>query len=171
MIRSLTRRRYSNQITDVRLITIPPLRHRKEDIPELLYYFIEQKRKLLKIDISPKLPSGAIDHLLAYDWPGNVRELQNIVERALIRNREGILRLEELIPIQPNEKQPYNDNVNQADEVRNLDEINARHITQILKISRGKINGPGGAAQMLGIHPNTLRKRMDKLGIRYKRII
>ena len=51
-----------------------------------------------------------------------------------------------------------------------LDEINALHIERVLKLANGKINGPGGAAELLGIHPNTLRKRMDKLGISYKRM-
>jgi transcriptional regulator with GAF, ATPase, and Fis domain len=50
-----------------------------------------------------------------------------------------------------------------------LDEINARHIRQALEIANGKINGAGGAAQVLGLHPNTLRSRMNKLGILYKR--
>ena len=107
---------------------------------------------------------------MAYDWPGNVRELQNIVERALIRNRDGVLKLEELLPIQPQNEQASNENVDQGDGVRNLDEINSRHIKQILKLAKGKISGPGGAAEVLGIHPNTLRKRMDKLGIPYKRL-
>jgi transcriptional regulator with GAF, ATPase, and Fis domain len=151
-------------------ITIPPLRQRRQDIPELLYYFIEQKRRALKLDITPRLSPGAIDQLMAYDWPGNVRELQNIVERALIRNRDGLLRLEELLGIQSQIEHESTEAVDQTYGVRNLDEINSRHISQILKLSKGKINGPGGAAEVLGIHPNTLRKRMDKLGISYKRM-
>jgi transcriptional regulator with GAF, ATPase, and Fis domain len=154
-------------------ITVPPLRERRLDIPELLCYFIEMKRKELKMDITPKLAPNAISTLMSYDWPGNIRELQNIVERALITNVDGVLRLDELLGIKTDPKGETNSDVRPdarpAGNVQNLDQANAAHIRQAMNAARGKINGPGGAAELLGIHPNTLRKRMDKLGIPYKR--
>ena len=148
-------------------MTIPPLRQRKEDIPALVHYFLEKKSRELKIARKISLAPEAIDQLKAYDWPGNVRELQNIIERALIRDTDGCLRFDDLIvsPQYPADMFRATD----AQHVLTLDGVNSRHIRQVLKLADGKINGPGGAAELLDIHPNTLRKRMQKLGISYKR--
>jgi len=149
-------------------IMIPPLRQRKEDIPALMHHFIEQKAKELKLPLTPAVAPGAVHQLMDYDWPGNVRELENIVERALIRHRDGLLTFEDLVfPQQKRKEIPQAGN--QEHGILELDELNAFHIRRILKLTKGKINGPGGAAELLQIHPNTLRKRMDKLGIPFGR--
>jgi transcriptional regulator with PAS, ATPase and Fis domain len=150
-------------------IMIPPLRQRKQDIPALVHYFIEQKTKELKLGVHPTLAPRGIDQLMDYDWPGNVRELENIVERALIRHRDGFLTFDHLVSTQP-KKDEISAMADQALGILKLDEINALHIERVLKLAKGKINGPGGAAELLDIHPNTLRKRMDKLSISYKRM-
>jgi transcriptional regulator with GAF, ATPase, and Fis domain len=149
-------------------IMIPPLRQRREDIPALVHYFIEKKTKELKFGITPKLGPGAIDQLMDYHWPGNVRELENIVERALIRHRDGFLTFENVVSA-PAKKVELSTMTDQTQGIAKLDEINAWHIERVLKLTKGKIHAPGGAAELLGIHPNTLRKRMDKLGISYRR--
>jgi len=149
-------------------IMIPPLRQRREDIPALVHYFIEQKTKAMKLGIPPRLAPGAIDQLMEYNWPGNVRELQNIIERALIRHRSGFLAFENVVSA-PAKKVELSTMADQTQGIAKLDEINALHIERVLKLAKGKIHGPGGAAELLGIHPNTLRKRMDKLGISYRR--
>jgi DNA-binding NtrC family response regulator len=115
------------------------------------------------------LAPGALERLKAYDWPGNVRELENLIERALIQGRGGILSFEMLsVPQVPASREmAYGTGRNPT--VLSLDEINDRHIRQALETAGGKINGPGGAAQILGLHPNTLRSRMNKLGIPYGR--
>ena len=79
-------------------IMIPPLRQRREDIPALVHHFIDRKSMELKLTERPVLAPGAIDRLMAYDWPGNVRELENMVERALIQHRGGVLSFETLLP-------------------------------------------------------------------------
>jgi len=144
-------------------IIIPPLRQRKEDIPALVHHFIERKNIELKTGSIPTITPGAIERLKAYDWPGNVRELQNIVERALIRSRGGILDFDnfnryryDFYPVSSTEE---------GMTILPLDEMNARHIRKALDMAHGRINGAGGAAELLDIHPNTLRKRMDKMGI------
>ncbi len=148
-------------------ITIPPLRQRKEDIRALVHYFIEHKTKELKLKERPVLGHGAIDRLVAYDWPGNVRELENMIERALIQHRGGALSFETLLPVSHSVvSTPIQDSGRNRDLPR-LDEITVQHIRQALEMAGGKINGPGGAAQILGLHPNTLRNRMNKLGIPY----
>jgi transcriptional regulator with PAS, ATPase and Fis domain len=115
------------------------------------------------------LVPGAIDGLIAYDWPGNVRELENMVERALIQHRGGVLSFETLLPLAVSGGPERVQDVGQNQPQLSLDEMNARHIRQAMKLAQGKINGPRGAAQILGVHPNTLRKRMNKLGIPYGR--
>jgi transcriptional regulator with GAF, ATPase, and Fis domain len=150
-------------------IMIPPLRQRREDIPALVHHFINRKSVELKVTERPVLVPGAIDGLIAYDWPGNVRELENMVERALIKHRGGVLSFEPLLPLAVSGGREGVQDVGQSQPQLSLDEMNARHIRQAMKLAQGKINGPGGAAQILGIHPNTLRKRMNKLGIPYGR--
>ena len=148
-------------------IKIPPLRERKEDIPELVHYFIKRKSTELKIRETPVIPAGVIDQLIAYDWPGNVRELGNMIERALIQRRGGVLSFETLsVPPIPRSREAAPDEGPNRP-LLSLEETNVQHIRQALERAGGKINGPGGAAQILGIHPNTLRKRMIKLGIPY----
>ncbi len=149
-------------------ITIPPLRQRREDIPALVHHFIDRKSGELKIAERPVLAPGAMDRLIAYDWPGNVRELENMIERALIQHRRGVLSFETLLPQSVSEgREKVEEDRHRA--LPSLDEINARHIRRALKMAGGKINGPGGAGQILGLHPNTLRKRMNKLGIPFGR--
>jgi transcriptional regulator with GAF, ATPase, and Fis domain len=149
-------------------ITIPPLRQRREDIPALVHHFIDRKSIELKLTERPALVPGAIDRLIAYDWPGNVRELENMIERALIQHRGGVLSFETFLPRAVSEgRKRVDDDRHRV--LPSLDEINARHIREALKTAGGKINGPGGAGQILGLHPNTLRKRMNKLGIPFGR--
>ncbi len=150
-------------------IMIPPLRRRKEDIPALAEHFIHRKSIELKLRERPAPAPGSIDRLTAYDWPGNVRELENTIERALIQHRAGILSFETLFPVTPSEHDKTARDTTLDQPLASLDEINARHIRQALEKAGGKINGPGGAAQLLDIPPNTLRKRMNKLGIPYGR--
>jgi transcriptional regulator with GAF, ATPase, and Fis domain len=159
-------------------ILIPPLRQRKQDVADLTLYFVDKKRKELKLDITPRFPPNTIELLMEYSWPGNVRELQNVIERALITNRDGLLPFDELITIDSegsiNNKHrvpiPQID-LNQAGEMETLDQHTCAYIQLAMTRSEGKINGAGRAAELLGIHPNTLRKKMDKLGIPYKKKI
>ena len=108
-----------------------------------------------------------MDRLTHHDWPGNVRELENIVERVLIQHRHGPLHFNRILEKedQPASSWSLQDNV----DALALDDVMRRHIEMVLGLSKGKVNGPGGAASMMKIHPNTLRKRMQKLGIDYGR--
>ncbi|MFH2065188.1 MAG: sigma 54-interacting transcriptional regulator [Pseudomonadota bacterium] len=149
-------------------IMIPPLRQRKGDIPSLVHHFILRKSIELKLREKPKLASDAVDRLTVYDWPGNVRELENTIERALIQHRAGVpLSFEALLPL--SSPGSVLQNQSRDEPFASLDEINAQYIRQALEKAGGKIHGPGGAAQILGINPSTLRKRMNKLAIPYGR--
>ncbi len=146
-------------------IWIPPLRDRRSDIPALLQHFIRMKSKELKLGSVPTVDPGDMQHVMDYHWPGNVRELQNVVERALILNPQGPLSFDHLRPLTQvsRETEPV---VSHTD---NLEDVTSRHIRMVLEKAGGRINGPGGAADRLGLHPNTLRNRMKKLGIPFGR--
>ncbi len=146
-------------------IHIPPLRSRRSDIPALMAHFIEKKIREMNLDIEPDLSPDAMERLIAYDWPGNVRELENVIERELILKKGEALTFENLIPT--GSKKASLEMVMTKEDVLPLDEIYTRHIEKALEMTGGKINGSGGAAEKLKIHPSALRKRMDKLGISY----
>ncbi len=148
-------------------IMIPPLRQRREDIPALVHHIMDRKCKELKLTGRPVLAPGAMDRLMAYDWPGNVRELENLIERALIQSRGDMLSFETLLAPQVARGCERTREERPDFGLLSLEEINAQHIRQALEKAGGKINGPGGAAEILALHPNTLRARMNKLGIPY----
>jgi transcriptional regulator with GAF, ATPase, and Fis domain len=148
-------------------IKVPPLRERKEDIPSLVYHFINKKAKQLKLNITPEVSSGAIERLMNYHWPGNVRELENVVERELILNKEEPLVFKFLTHSDKNNVRSIIARL--PDELLSLDAVETSHIRRILKMTNGVVHGAGGAAALLGINPSTLRSRMKKLGILYGR--
>ena len=145
-------------------IKIPPLRHRKMDIPVLTGYFLKQKCKQLNIHEVPSIEKGAIDALMENDWKGNVRELENVVERALIRYQGGKISFNSYLTSH-SEKPSLSSRPQEP--IVPLDHIITHYIKAVLKKTEGKINGPGGAAELLKIHPSTLRHKMDKLNIKY----
>jgi transcriptional regulator with GAF, ATPase, and Fis domain len=148
-------------------ISIPPLRNRKEDIPELVDYFIRLKSQELKLGMEPKLSPGTIDRLLSYHWPGNVRELENVIERELILNTSGPLVFKHLDQFM---KPVLESNADvKKTESLVLDDVISKHIRQVLRLTQGKIHGPEGTAELLGVNPSTLRNRLKKLGIHYGR--
>jgi PAS domain S-box-containing protein len=141
-------------------VTVPPLRERREDIALLVKHLVP----LLAADAGKEIrevAAPALRSLSEYSWPGNVRELRNVLERAVLQSPDGILRLPEALeaPGAPAVKPAP------APPVASLREHERRHILAALEQTRGRVNGPGGAAEILGINPNTLRSRMKKLGI------
>ena len=147
-------------------IPIPALRERKGDIASLVHYFMRTKAREIGRSQIPALAPADLESLMAYDWPGNVRELENVIERALILNRghAGPLSFRDLhtrpdpvSPADPDERLP------------SLDEAISRHIRAALTRTGGKVGGKQGAAQLLGVNPSTLRKKMKKLKIPFGR--
>jgi PAS domain S-box-containing protein len=134
-------------------IEIPALRERPEDIPLLVWSFIEEIGREMGVTIE-NVSQGSMDRLQRRAWSGNVRELRNVVERSMIfsRDRTFILALPEV-------EAPGNG------EDLTLDEVQRRHIRKILDVTGGKISGSGGAAEVLGLKPTTLRSRMERLGM------
>ncbi len=147
-------------------IVVPPLRKRSSDIPALVQHFVDRKTKQLNIS-PPSLVDGAIDQLMAYHWPGNVRELENVVERALILHRGEPLRFDGLV-VAPSLGTAQTSTVAVRPTLV-LDRVIARHIATVLEMTGGKIHGPGGAGELLGMNPNTLRYKMKKLNIPFRK--
>jgi len=148
-------------------IFIPNLSERKGDIPGLVQHFIQKKSRELQLASIPTLAPNAYDQLLAHHWPGNVRELENIVERAMILNKEGPLSFPELGARESTETAPVFPSA--ENEPYSLDHVMTAHIHKVLKKTGGRIEGQGGAAELLEINPGTLRGRMRKLGIAFGR--
>lgn len=138
-------------------IEIPPLRKRKGDIASLANYFITKFSKELG---KPKkfLSQEATMWMLEYDWPGNVRELENTLHRAVILSDKNSIELKDFAAY--NAKNPVR--------VKTLEEVEREHILSVLDMCKGKLYGPDGAAELLGIKRTTLIARMEKLGIRKK---
>jgi formate hydrogenlyase transcriptional activator len=136
-------------------IPVPPLRERPGDIPSLVWFFIHHHQRELGRRIE-KVPNSVMSLLQAHDWPGNVRELQNVVERALIRSSGDTLQLDGAFSERPRARPTG---------PATLDEVQRGHIEDTLRQCGWRINGVGNAAERLGLHPNTLRFRMKKLGI------
>jgi len=151
-------------------IFIPPLRQRRDDIPALTRHFVKSRSLELGISFPPSIAPGALDRLTKYDWPGNVRELQNVIERELILYRSGPLTFESLSTNSlQKETMPRTSSKGAIPDPANLDEVMALHIRRVLECTNNRINGQGGASELLGINPNTLRSRMKKLGMKLDR--
>jgi transcriptional regulator with GAF, ATPase, and Fis domain len=148
-------------------IAIPPLRDRKEDIPALVDHFVEKKSKELQMHLLPRLAPGAMAPLMSYAWPGNVRELENVIERALILSKGRPLTFDNIV--WPDDNEDHGRLIVRKDDFSNLDDAVSKHIQQALEMTKGKIHGSAGAAQLLGINPSTLRHRMRKLRIPHGR--
>ncbi len=135
-------------------ITVPPLRERAEDIPLLVRAFVDQFAKAMRKTIN-SIPQSNLDALQRYSWPGNIRELRNLIERAVI-----LARGEKLIVEVPTAREEG------ADHLLSLNEVERSHILRVLERTAWRVQGKGGAAEILGLNRSTLESRMAKLGIR-----
>jgi formate hydrogenlyase transcriptional activator len=104
----------------------------------------------------------SMDWILNYDWPGNIRELQNVVERAAILAQTPVL---EVDPVPLSAVTADVDAPGPIMAARSLDDVQRMHIISVLRSTGGVVEGEQGAATVLGLHPNTLRSRLKKLGI------
>ena len=134
-------------------IVVPPLRQRRSDIPLLVRYFVQKHSKRMRRHIE-SIPPEVLAQLSHADWPGNIRELENVIERAVILSRDGVLR------IRPGELQHGANGASVA-----LETVEREHIVKALRESRGVVGGAKGAAIRLGLKRTTLNSRMRKLGI------
>jgi formate hydrogenlyase transcriptional activator len=135
-------------------VAIPPLRERLEDIPALVWSFIDEFSSLYGKAIA-SISSESLRNLERYSWPGNIRELRNLVERAVIVAAGPALVIEV-----PRRGEPTTPQITMT-----LTELQAGHIRDVLKRTGWRVRGLGGAAQRLGVKPTTLESMMVRLGI------
>jgi len=155
-------------------IVLPPLRERREDIPELARHFAE--RAATHFGLPPAMPLAEDAELLAsYPWPGNVRELAAVIDRAAILGDGTSLEIAKALGVAPRPMAPsiHSDPPEAvpraAAGIEPLEEAMRRHIEAALVATHGRVEGPHGAARLLEINPHTLRSRMRKLGIDWRR--
>ncbi|MEW4526665.1 sigma 54-interacting transcriptional regulator [Maioricimonas sp. JC845] len=135
-------------------IRVPPLRDRRDDIPELVWAFVESLGHRMGKSIR-SIPRTVMQQLQGYSWPGNVRELRNVVERAMILAGSDTLHVELPADVQ-----------DETHSTTNLREREREQILGVLEETAWRIRGAGGAAELLDIKPTTLEARMARLGIK-----
>jgi formate hydrogenlyase transcriptional activator len=142
---------------DVFTVRVPPLRERPEDLPLLVDHFLAKFRGKLGKPLR-RLAPESVERLRRYAWPGNVRELQNVLERACVLASGEVV---EVVDALRADAPPAAGRA----PLLSLREVEREHILRVLGSTHGVIQGPHGAARILGLHPNTLRSRMERLGI------
>jgi PAS domain S-box-containing protein len=138
-------------------IEIPPLRERVEDIPMLVFAFMEEFATRMGKKIT-KVPRKAMEAMQRHAWPGNIRELRNVIEHSVILTTGEMLKLSLLVDAPVREAQPVT-----------LAEAEREHILKSLESTGWRIKGPHGAAKRLDMQPSTLYSRMQKLAIPHRR--
>ena len=140
-------------------IGLSPLRQTQEDLEPLTRYFFEVYSRAMGRNIPP-IDTRMMTTICLHTWPGNIRELENFVQRALLLGLGDEFESKAFV----NGEMPRDDRSSAP--VCTLEEVDAAHILKVLDATRWRINGPGGAAVLLGLHPSTLRSRMSRLNIR-----
>jgi len=133
-------------------IEVPPLRDRVEDIPQLVWAFVQEFSETMGKSIE-SIPSTAMDSMKNYRWPGNVREVRNIIERAMIMSNGPTLEID--LP----------ERAATPGGSRQLADVERDHIKAVAEATGWRIRGAGGAAEILGLKATTLEARMKKLGL------
>jgi len=155
-------------------IQVPPLRERMDDIPLLAKHFVDLSTKELKC-AKPRLTRAAVTKLQSYDWPGNVRELRNVIERAVILARGGVLEFDLPIagqsapavrPSRGIEPSAASGTQPKFLTEAELERFERDNLLLALEAAHWKIGGRDGAAELLGVKPTTLLSRMDKWGLK-----
>jgi DNA-binding NtrC family response regulator len=138
---------------DVVHIHVPPLRDRREDIRAIIEHLVSRANRPISFT------EEALKALEVYRWPGNVRELQNVIERAIILSKGSDLQ----IPLFSTD--PQTGYKGTFEDMPTLDELQCRYIKHVFEYTRGRVSGPGGAAEILGMKRTSLYSRMKALGM------
>jgi predicted ATPase/transcriptional regulator with GAF, ATPase, and Fis domain len=148
-------------------LMVPSLRERRSDIPQLVAFFLARFSRRFGKNVTG-VSQETMQTLIRYPWPGNIRELQNVIERAVVLMSGSTLVLDrDLLPAEAFQSTVVSDPpATMETAAPAMDELQRRHILDVLAQTRGVVEGASGAAKILKMHPNTLRSRMKKLGIR-----
>ena len=142
-------------------IVLPPLRERRDDLPALVRHLAERLGRKLGRPVG-RISAGSLKALERHHWPGNIRELENVLQQAIILSRDGVLDLSgftgQCLDAMDAPRLA-------AGQVRPMIDAERDHLKLVLEHARWRIEGLAGAAELLGLHPSTLRSKMRKLGI------
>jgi DNA-binding NtrC family response regulator len=142
-------------------IDVPPLRQRKDDVPLLVAHFINNR---MKTKVKPTISAKAMEVLIEYDWPGNIRELENVIERAAILCRNGVIEPQDLsLPNAPMSLPTGGRSDDKLGTALPLKEIERLHIEGVLRSFRGN---KAEAAKILGISLKTLYTKIQQYQIK-----
>jgi transcriptional regulator with GAF, ATPase, and Fis domain len=151
-------------------IEVPPLRERPEDVIQLAQHFLENICN--EFGRGPfKLTRSHAAVMSAYDWPGNARELRNVIERAVILSKGHTLRLDLSMPQNHSVPADAKESQNRKDDDqiltdKQMSELQKSNIIAALKVTKWKVSGKDGAAELLGVRPTTLYDRMKAFNIK-----
>ena len=140
-------------------LEVPPLRSRPADIPLLVNFFLSKSAKKFGKRLDG-VSQATMEQLSKYSWPGNVRELENVIERAAILASGPMIQVDESLLSRDDAGQTV---------TGTLEDVERAHMLRVLQETGWAIEGKHGAAVRLGLHPNTLRSRLQKLGIKKPR--
>jgi transcriptional regulator with GAF, ATPase, and Fis domain len=148
-------------------IRVPPLRERREKIPTLALFFMEQVSRKLGLAFDG-IAERDMERLCQHSWPGNVRELQHVIERAALLSDPPRLRVPPLgrAGLTPAGVVPHEESASRPEEWVSLEEVERRYVRRVLHHVKGRISGPGSAAEILQLKPTTLQFWIDRLGLR-----
>lgn len=147
---------------------VPPLRERPEDIPLLLWYYLNKQTKNFNLPQKLHISQEEIMYLTSYLWPGNIRELRHTIERALLFGpHDSTLELMKHTYHHELMKEPPSPSLSRVQKrnILPLDELIAEHLAGVMRSTNGRIKGAGGAAEILRIQPGTLRYKLKKYGL------
>jgi DNA-binding NtrC family response regulator len=148
-------------------IEIPPLRERREDVPLLAEHFVQAAARRLRRPAA-RLTEAALRLLMSRDWPGNIRELENVIERAVILAGDGPLRFDAPAAVVPVRTQSSASTGLPLLSKAAIERHQRETIVAALEQTRGRVSGPRGAAELLGMNASTLFSRMTVLGLRHR---
>ncbi|WP_289661156.1 sigma-54-dependent transcriptional regulator [Flavobacterium panacagri] len=140
-------------------IQLPTLKERAADIEALAHYFVKKYAVSSRKNVTGISPI-ALEQLMQYDWPGNIRELEHLIERNVLLAKTSEI---EKFDLPSNNQQPLELKLGG---LKSMEEMEKEHIMSALQLCNGKVSGPGGAAELLKMQPQTLFSKMKKLGIK-----
>jgi transcriptional regulator with GAF, ATPase, and Fis domain len=143
-------------------IVVPALRQRREDLPALVGHLLARLGRELSKAVSHLAP-GALETLGRHSWPGNIRELENVLQRSIILSNDGVIHLSDFAG--DSVMTAASSTVETADHSQTLADTQRDHLLRVLEEKGWRIEGPGGAARVLGLQPSTLRSKMRHLGV------
>lgn len=151
-------------------LRIPPLRERAEDLFPLTEFFLNRLRSKYGISQPLVLSKKSVEQMLNYKWPGNVRELENTLERSVLTSSD-YQNIRVIFEGEAGGLGPAMSVVsNELIKLETFEAMQKHYFEAVLKTAKGKISGTDGAAALSGMHPNTLRSKLDKLGVTFKAV-